>query len=281
MYFTYLPKTGGARMHDVHTVKLCQENKLLGYQSIKSADETGLEEDEFVHVILSQLKHHDFPVIVKIHDADSDFIKRELFFLNKMRDFENSVELICDFSCMDDKKRWMSRVADKSVRFCNNKSDSLHFIVLEYIENGDIGEYLSTASNDQIMSIFLQCTLAIMVMGLKYNTCHGDLNSGNILVDKTDKKRASYKIFNREYRIKTFGIIPKFIDYGRSSSLLKNDYTSIICEIHICFSVLIKYIGSPEMKTKLKTFLNEEVEFYEHNIKKNYLHTFIEKLKNL
>lgn len=258
MYFTYLPKTGGARMRDVHTIKLCQENKLLGYHSIKSAEETGLKEDEFVHVILSQLKDHEFPVIVKIHDENSMYTKNELRYLKKMRNFENSVEMICHFSCMDHKPRWLSRVADKSVKFCNNKNDLLHFFVLEYIENGDISQFFQTTESVKIMSFIIQTALAIMIMGVHYKTCHGDLNSGNILAATTQISRMSYSLFDKEYRVKTFGTMPKFIDYGRSHK--PSDNIAIMDQVIICLSILVNHIAPPvsSLKQKLRDFLHQE-----------------------
>lgn len=296
LYFTYLPKTGGARMRDVHTVKLCKENKLLGYQSIKAAEETGLEEDEFVHVILSRLKDHDFPVIVKIHDENSIYTKNELRYLKKMRDFENSVKMICHFSCMDHKPRWLSRVTNKSVKFCNNKNDRLHFFVLEYIENGDIVHFFQTTDSAKIMSFIIQTTLAIMIMGIDYNTCHGDLNSGNILAATTEKLRISYRVFDKEYRVKSFGIIPKFIDYGRSYK--PSDNIAIMDQVFICLSILVNHISAASpLKQKIRDFLHYEENILhaqeddafdidndivdEVDIDDKYFHYFIQKLRKI
>ena len=119
----YLPKKHKARMNQMDTVIIrggnsveqsCLGNEIVGKKSIKSSEETGDEIDEFVHVILSELTHYKLPIIVKIHDADSYFVEKELFALNQLAGFENSVTKLCDFSCMDDKSRWKHMIVLRS-----------------------------------------------------------------------------------------------------------------------------------------------------------------------
>ena len=144
---TYLLKKNKSRMVNVDTVLMkggftemnesCKNNEITGFQSIKSSEETGDEPNEFVHVIKAVLDKYKKPIIVKIHDSVSYFVEKEITALNKLSEFENSVKKICDFSCLDDKARWKNMI-NNPIKFCNNKKNKLHFIALEYIENGDI-----------------------------------------------------------------------------------------------------------------------------------------------
>ena len=245
---------------------------------------TGDEPNEFVHVIKSVLDNYKKPVIVKIHDSVSYFVEKEITALNKLSEFENSVKKICDFSCfgcgirsiaedtthvlkddigdlqnMDDKARWKHMI-NHPIKFCNNKKNRLHFIVLEYIENGDIDLFFSkNPSKEMICSFFLQIELSIIKLALDYRISHGDLNSGNILISGTEKSRIHYKIMGKEYRIASHGIIPKFIDYGRSTNYVGKIYPSyILDDIYTCLSVLVIYMKNEELKTKFQQFIVDE-----------------------
>jgi len=265
----YLKKTKHARLLGTDTILMeggnaelkesCKNNEIVGVQSFKSSDETGDGTDEFVHVIRSVLQKHRFPVVVKIHDSQSYFVEKELFALNRLADFENSVKKICDFSCLDDKSRWKNMI-HSPVKFCNNKHDKLHFIVLEYIDNGDIESFLAkNPSRPTICSLFLQVELAIIKLALDYRLSHGDLNSGNIMISATEKSRIHYRVLDKEYRITSHGILPKLIDYGRCTKYVGKIYPSyILDDIYTCLSVLVMYIKDEELKAVLKEFIYDE-----------------------
>jgi hypothetical protein len=81
MKFEILKKKAGSRFKDVSTIKItenCQKNQLKGIQTIKDSNEAGIEPNNFVHVIKSVLKEYNKPVIVKILDASSIFVQKEL-----------------------------------------------------------------------------------------------------------------------------------------------------------------------------------------------------------
>jgi serine/threonine protein kinase len=237
----------------------CKNNEITGIQSIKSSDETGDEPNEFVHVIKSVLDNYKKPIIVKIHDSVSYFVDKEITALQKLSEFEHSVKKICDFSCIDDKARWKYMI-NSPVKFCNHKKDKLHFIVLEYIENGDIDLFFSkNPSKEMICSLFLQLELAIMTLALDYQLSHGDLHSGNILISSTEKSRIHYRVLGKEYRITSYGILPKLIDYGRSTNYMGKIHPSyILDDIYICLSILVNYIRDEELKTKFQQFILDE-----------------------
>ena len=236
----------------------CQQKEIIGIQTIKASDEVGLEDQEFVHVIRSVIQQTNLPVIVKIHHASNLFVQRELQALSHLQTFENSVHKICDFTCMDDKGRWEHPVSTE-VSFCNHKKDLLHFIVLEYIENGDLALFFeSNPSLPMIASVVLQVQLAIFTLGFTYKILHGDLNSGNMLLSTTDKTRIHYRLLDKEYRIPSFGKIPVFIDYGRcrfhpTVAEVPREY--VMDDVYIALSVLSVYFVSSALKTRFREFI--------------------------
>lgn len=239
----------------------CKNCEIIGKKSIKASEETGMDQDNFVHVIESYMKKTKFPVVVKIHDSNSYFIRKELEAYDKLKNFENSVHKICDFSCMDDKMRW-EHMVDSPITFCNNKKDSLHFIVLEYIEDGKLSDFFSKMPNKNIIcSFYLQTILSIIIMAYTYRISHGDLNSGNLLVGKTDKSRIHYRFQDKEYRIPTYGITPKFIDYGRSSIYHKVPSSmDVLDDIYTCLYVISLYVKQPDLKQKLLSYIQSSSE---------------------
>jgi len=248
-----LKKCGGARFHDVETFKIsCLANELIGIKTLKNGEENGMNDNDFGHILLSKLTKHDTPVVVKIHYANSYFIRKELAGLQKLKNFDNSVEYLCDFTCMDNKNRWKDNIIEPT-KFCRGKKDRLHFIVMEYIENGDLVTLFNkNPSNKELCSIFLQVALVIMIIGVKYKMFHGDLNTGNILIATTDKKYITYNILDEDIKVKTYGFIPKLIDFGRGGEYdgrVKIKY--IMDDIYLAFSVMGVWIHGEEKKNKV------------------------------
>lgn len=113
---------------------------LVGYHTIKASEETSLHENDFVHVVLSRLQDYNKPVIVKVYDSDNFHLPFELKILKEITGYRNTPHLICDFSCKDDKNRYMTKIKN-NIRFCKSGENKLHFFVYEYIENGDVSDF--------------------------------------------------------------------------------------------------------------------------------------------
>lgn len=270
MRTVYLPKKGGARFKDVDTFKVvCENNDIIGINTLKAADEVGQGVNEFTHVLLSHLGQTQREVIVKMHDGQSRFIKHELKLLNRLQSFRNCVKLICDFSCKDDKNRWNKRITKPTTLCQTNANDHVHFLIMEYIKDGDLNEFIDhivklyTSDPKQGMklfkSLFLQISLGIMEMGTTYKIYHGDLNSGNILVYKTTQQIITYKVLDREYRMKTYGFYPVFIDFGRGGMYEKRpkNQTLIKEDISIIGNVLSAWIKDLDLSQKFNTLLDD------------------------
>jgi len=233
--------------------KDCKNHEVTGIQSMKASEEAGMETETFVHVIKSYMKKNKLPVVVKIHHLYNIFIENELEAYDKLKGFENSVQKICHFSCMDNMKRW-EHMIDSPIGFCQDNKDPLHFIVLEYIEHGDIYNFFNKLPNKNIICSFLiQVSLAIAVMAQKYRISYNDLNTGNILIGKTNKTRMHFTVSGQEYRIRSYGITPKFLDYERSHIYEEEpSMNDIMSDVYSALYKICLYIKDLELK---ETFL--------------------------
>lgn len=248
-----LHKCPRSRITGMESYKInCGKNLLRGYHTIKAAEETSTHKDDFVHVVLSELKDYNKPVVVKVYDEHNIHLHVELNILKKVNGFRNTPRLICEFSCDDDKNKYITKIK-KQISFCGNGLNKLHFFVYEYIEHGDISDFLNKNQEiDIIKSLILQITCVIIQLAEIYKVYHGDINTGNILVDSLNERTIEYCIDGETFVIESQGIIPKIIDYGRS-----NFYKGIIPNYHIWFDVIMTlgviypYIKNAELKQKV------------------------------
>jgi serine/threonine protein kinase len=258
-----LHKCSRSRITGMESYKInCGKNMLLGYHTIKGSEETSSHKDDFVYVVLSILKDYDKPVVVKVYDEQNFHLHIELKIIKIINDYRNTAKLICDFSCNDDKTKYITTIK-KQLRFCGNSIDKLHFFVYEYISNGDISVFLSKNQDIEIIkSIILQITCVIIQLASIYKIYHGDINSGNILIDTISKEHIEYCIENEIFIIKTHGYIPKMIDYGRSNLYKGNIINNEVWfDIILMLGVVYPYIQDVQLKQKIleiskKTELN-------------------------
>ena len=257
--FHHLTKTSRSRILGMQTYKLnCSKNLMIGYKTIKSSEETSMDKDDFVHVVLSKLKDCDKPVIVKVYDETNVHLKIEKEILKVINGYRNTVKLICDFTCNDDKNNYFTKI-NKRILFCGNGGpDLLHFFVYEYIQYGDISYFFMKIKDIRIIKSFiLQITCVIIQLVSIFKINHGDINSGNILIDTINEKTIDYKIEDETFTIETFGVMPKIIDYGRSK-IYKKDYSidDIWHDIIMVLGIIHLYIENAELKNNILNILN-------------------------
>jgi len=248
-----LKKCPRSRITNMETYKInCGKNLLIGYDTIKASDETSIHKDDFVRVVLSRLHNYNKPVIVKVYDEDNFHLNIELNVLEQVKGFRNTAEIICHFSCIDDKNKYITKIKNQ-IRFCGNGLDKLHFFVYEYIENGDVSDFLIKNQDVNIViSVILQITCVIIQLATIYKIYHGDINSGNILIDTLNEKTIDYCIDDEIFTIENHGIIPKIIDYGRSNFYkgnISND--EVWFDIILALGIIYPYIQDKELKMKI------------------------------
>ena len=266
LVFEKLPKCLGSRMYDMETYKVnCGKDLLLGYKSIKTAEETSMDKNHFVHVIKSKLQNYNEPVVVKIYDSENRHLHSEIRILEKINGYKNTARLICHFSCKDNKKNYFSKIIKpmKPIRFCANGSQSLHYFVFEYIANGDISTFFTKTSDTNLIKSFaLQLTAVIIELASVYKISHGDINSGNIMIDTTEEKTIDYCIEKDTVTIETHGIIPKMIDYGKGLDYDDKVPIMFVCDdIGSVLSVLNRYVQCEQTDKKILEFLKNRRQF--------------------
>jgi serine/threonine protein kinase len=251
--FEKLNKCPRSRITGMESYKInCGKNLLLGYHTIKASEETSIHKDHFVHVVLSELKDYNKPVVVKVYDEDNFHLHIELNILKKITGFRNTAQLICDFSCNDDKNKYITKIK-KQIRFCGDGLNKLHFFVYEYITYGDVSNFLTkTQEINTIKSLILQITCVIIQLASIYKIYHGDINSGNILLDAINERTIDYCIEGETFIIESQGIIPKIIDYGRSNFYKEHILPEYVWfDIIMTMSVIYPYIQNNELKQKV------------------------------
>lgn len=250
-----LQKCSRSRIIGMETYKInCGKNMLVGYHTIKASEETSLHENDFVHVVLSRLQDYNKPVIVKVYDSDNFHLPFELKILKEITGYRNTPYLICDFSCKDDKNRYITKIKN-NIRFCKSGENKLHFFVYEYIENGDVSDFFDkNPDKNKIKSLLLQITCVIIQLATIYNIYHGDINSGNLLIDTTNDRFIDYCIEGESITIESYGIMPKIIDYGRSNFYKKNipiPISDVWFDVIMAFGVIYPYIQDVELKKQV------------------------------
>lgn len=201
------------------------------------------------------------PVIIKVSDVDL-FLKREKLGLSAIEGFPHHAKIICDFTCNDNKSRWMKKLVSPT-QLCIG-DEPLHFFVMEYIADGDIEKYIKGLTNkEHLRSIFAQIMYCFVELGQKYKIYHGDIHPGNILIDSTDDEYSTHIVNGDEVRVKTFGRVPKLIDFGRCGIFNTQPMdAAIIFELNFALWVCMHYIQDKHIREKINAItLRPESDF--------------------
>ena len=103
--FEKLNKCPRSRITGMESYKVnCGKNLLLGYKTIKASEETSMH-----------------PVVVKVYDKDIFHLHIELKILQTINGYHNTAQLICNFTCNDDKDKYNTKII-KQIRFCGNST---------------------------------------------------------------------------------------------------------------------------------------------------------------
>ena len=268
-----LHKCPRSRITGMETYKInCGKNLLVGYNTIKASEETSMHKDDFVHVVLTELQNYNKPVVAKVYSEDNFYLPIELNILKNINGYRNTPQLICDFSCNDNKNKYITKIK-KQMRFCSNGSHKLHFFVYKYIANGDLSDFLSKNQEINIIkSLILQMTCVIIQLASIYKIYHGDINSGNIIVDTINERTVDYCIEDETFIIESHGIIPKIIDFGRSNFYKENiSNDDVWFDIILMLGVIYPYIQNEELKKKFLEISNK-TELHLPSLKHYYLY---------
>jgi serine/threonine protein kinase len=224
----HLKKTRGGRLPNISTFKaFCDTHKNViptAWLTVHETIKTPESEDYFGQVAIASFIENRQNVVVKIYTKDDFMLQKELSILKNLtkNNICNIVKIICHFGCSRQNKLVWNDNVSGARPVCSGftaQGDDLHFLVLEYIPSGHIGDYFAkhSVSKVQYVSFVKQCVMCLLELYDSFGLHHGDLHHGNILVDVDTPKKNSYKIQGKIYQVETNGCEPIFIDFGRAS----------------------------------------------------------------
>lgn len=228
-HLTFLPKQKGGRLDSVSTFRTYCRDKIetssqpTAWIKVRKTIKLPESEDLFGHVALAHVKNLSEDVVVKVYERTDMMLQKEktiLTVLNK-HGLENVIRLICSFDCdKEDKLVWYDKILKKRVLCGNTGKDKLSFLVMEYIPYGNITDFMSNnaMTTRNFKSFVKQACLFLLEIHYRFKIHHGDIHGGNLLIDICDESKiCSYRISKKIFQVKTHGVMPIFIDFGRAS----------------------------------------------------------------
>jgi serine/threonine protein kinase len=236
--FNLLKKKSGGRLRNIDTyIAVCDQKTHENSDAwlyIEKSIKTPESEDMFGHVAIGQMIGTDDKVVVKVYNKNDFMLQKELDILRTLftSKCNNIIRLICDFQCSRQNKIIWNTKIQKKQHVCHRRlsnshiQSDLHFLVLEYIPHGNIGDFLEQhpekLSFEQFTSFVRQSILCLLEVYERFAIHHGDIHSGNILINFIEEQTHSYKISNKTFDIETHGCEPIFIDFGRANRSSKS-----------------------------------------------------------
>jgi tRNA A-37 threonylcarbamoyl transferase component Bud32 len=251
VYLTHLPKHGRGRTTSQTFRASCAAGDKTGATAWLTATETlkGPDDaayDAFVHVMKGLLR--DNPVVIKLQEVGrlSEREARIATVLSRHAP-PNVVVPICEFKCKNDFIEWKQPLTSAK-QFCSGKTDTTSVFVMEYIPHNLI-EFLSVTpvTAPVYRSILKQLGFALANLHSSLKMTHGDIGSGNLMLEITDSARIiQYTIGGQVFAVDTLGYEPILIDFQRSAQYSgQPDYGMLADEIAMTFDVIARWAKEP------------------------------------
>ena len=249
IFLQHLPKhSGGARLHHAHTFqascatadKTSATAWLQATKTLKEPEEAAY--DKFVHVMEGLLQ--STKVVVKLQEV-SRLSEREAQVAEQFRkNPQNNVAIpICEFKCRHDILQWQKPIRIRTP-FCNGSETLMSVFVMEYIPH-HLTE-ISAPSTDILRAILKQLGYTLLELHYEQGLTHGDIGSGNMLLDIDTPKTNTYRIAGQTRTVDTHGYEPILIDFQRSVKYkAKADAAFAASEISLAHDILSRWWKSP------------------------------------
>jgi len=244
VFLQHMPKHGGGRLHDVQTFRAsCDAGSkdsatawISATKTLKSPDEVAY--NSFAHVMEGLLENE--PVVIKLQTVGR-LSNREAtvtaYFREKTR--RNIVVPICQFQCHHDLVK-----GQKPLPVRAGSDPMLSVLVLEYLPHNLIDYLVSQPVSDLVrVSILKQLGFTIIQLHLVDRMSHGDIGSGNMMLDVGEPRRNDYVIRGKTWSVDTHGVEPILIDFQRSTAFTGRASRDILVdEIALAYDVLARWV---------------------------------------
>ncbi len=254
VYLQHMPKHGGGRLHDVQTFRAsCDAGSkdsatawITATKTLKSPDEVAY--NSFAHVMEGLMINE--PVVIKLQTigrlSNREATVAAYFRANPRR---NIVVPICQFQCPHDLVKWQKplpiRAGSRGLCDGNKVSDPmLSVLVMEYLPYNLIDYLVSKAVTDDVrVSILKQLGFTLIQLHLVDRMSHGDIGSGNMMLDVGEPRRNDYVIRGKTWSVDTHGVEPILIDFQLSTAYTGRPSKDIlVAEIAIAYDVLARWV---------------------------------------
>lgn len=258
IYIQKLKKQKGGRIHNVETFRaMCstsvKENTaswLVAKDTLKFPDEAMY--DEFIHLLKANMKNAN--IVIKMQTPGL-MSSKEIHVLEffKQHNTPNIVPYICSFTCQDTLSKWLEPIKENT-GICKGGPDTMQIILLDYIPNSITDIFNKNISEEIFQSIVKQLGYIYIFTYTEYGFTHGDIHSGNIVVDIDTPKTIHYTIDNIVYSVPTEGYEPMLIDFQRGMLKPEMNKEGRILSLQNDLSMLYDILGkqSKQYKTRLE-----------------------------
>lgn len=156
-------------------------------------------------------------------DCGEDGFDEEM--LNQIIQLDNSSDSDDESEYTNDNSSISSDESDLDELYLIIKKFPVQVAVIEKCEN-TLDSLLENDENpnlyNELKSCLFQVLVTLLIYQNKYDFTHNDLHTNNIMFKETNEKFLYYKVFDRYYKVPTYGKIYKIIDFGRSIYSVNN-----------------------------------------------------------
>lgn len=156
------------------------------------------------------------------------------------------IDFICMFHCLDDIKS----LNDRTISICKKEGDKINLILMPYLKIGRIDkcddcincnknkQYSCLRWNrtnfDVLKNVLKHCIASLFHAYKETGFIHGDLHLGNVMLEKTRRKKIDYGEFGS---LECFAYIPVIMDYD-ASTINKNNIKDVYEDINRLLSLI-------------------------------------------
>lgn len=219
---------------------------LQATHTLKGPDESAY--DAFVHVMEGLFR--TTRVVIKLQEVGR-YSEREAAVADifRRRPHTNVASLICEYKCRHDLLHWQNPIRTP-MPLCNGEDVLLSVFVMEYIPyHLTETQYPSDLA---FRSTLKQLGYTLMELHYEYGLTHGDIGSGNLMLDIGAPKTNTYTIGGQVRTVDTYGYEPILIDFQRSvpyslavrEGPYKDDYPSfVVDEIATTYNIIGRWMN--------------------------------------